>query len=221
MRRFARFRGLEVTLPAAYSIDKPMFRALAAEHASRSEEPEGGPLTYTPIFRRIPADLDTPVSALLKTRRGDYCFLLESVERGNQVGRYSFLGSEPRRLLTAKDGLVAPFGRGDQGSGIRDRLVGSVASLRDPHTRKRVPAIPGPRQMSRAAGADPLAELDRLISSRRLVTAGGEAIPPFCGGAVGYVGYEIASSLEPVHVVGNDPLRVPDLAFALYDTLVV
>ena len=186
---------MEVTLSAAYSIDKEAFRALAAEHASRSEEPEGrgNPLPYTPIFRRIPADLDTPVSALLKTRRGDYCFLLESVERGNQVGRYSFLGSEPRRLLTAKDGLA------------------TLQRLDDP-----APASP-----SRAAGRDPLAELDRLISSRRLVTADGAAIPPFCGGAVGYAGYEIAASLEPVRVAGNDPLALPDLAFALYDTLVV
>ncbi len=52
-----------------------------------------------PIFREVPADLETPVSAFLKIARGKYSFLLESVEGGERFGRYSFLGSEPYRVL--------------------------------------------------------------------------------------------------------------------------
>ena len=52
-----------------------------------------------PIFREVPADLETPVSAFLKIARGRYSFLLESVEGGERFGRYSFLGTEPYRVL--------------------------------------------------------------------------------------------------------------------------
>src|SRR3990172_12702722 len=52
-----------------------------------------------PIFREVPADLETPVSAFLKSARGRYSFLLESVEGGERFGRYSFLGTEPYRVL--------------------------------------------------------------------------------------------------------------------------
>jgi anthranilate synthase component 1 len=52
-----------------------------------------------PIYREVPADLETPVSAFLKVARGKYSFLLESVEGGERFGRYSFIGTEPYRIL--------------------------------------------------------------------------------------------------------------------------
>jgi len=54
-----------------------------------------------PIYREIVADLETPVSAFLKINRGGYSFLLESVEGGEQLARYSFIGTEPYRVLIA------------------------------------------------------------------------------------------------------------------------
>jgi anthranilate synthase component I len=56
------------------------------------------------ISREVLADLDTPVSAYLKIRGNGPSFLLESVEGGENVGRYSFLGADPRRVLQVKDG---------------------------------------------------------------------------------------------------------------------
>jgi anthranilate synthase component I len=56
------------------------------------------------ISREILADLDTPVSAYLKVRDGAPSFLLESVEGGERLGRYSFIGSRPRRVLRIKNG---------------------------------------------------------------------------------------------------------------------
>jgi anthranilate synthase component 1 len=53
-----------------------------------------------PIYREIVADLETPVSAFLKINRGGYSFLLESVEGGQRLARYSFIGTEPYRVLT-------------------------------------------------------------------------------------------------------------------------
>jgi len=55
-----------------------------------------------PICREILADLETPVSAFLKIHRGPYGFLLESVEGGEKWGRYSFLGTEPARVVRTR-----------------------------------------------------------------------------------------------------------------------
>ncbi|MBI2836151.1 MAG: anthranilate synthase component I [Chloroflexi bacterium] len=55
-----------------------------------------------PIYREILADLETPVSAFLKINRGGYSFLLESVEGGERLARYSFIGTDPYRVLTIR-----------------------------------------------------------------------------------------------------------------------
>jgi anthranilate synthase component 1 len=52
-----------------------------------------------PIYYELMADLETPVSAYLKIARGSYSFLLESVEGGERLGRYSFIGTEPSFVL--------------------------------------------------------------------------------------------------------------------------
>jgi anthranilate synthase component 1 len=60
-----------------------------------------------PVYREINADLETPVSAYLKLARGRHSFLLESVEGGERQARYSFLGTEPYRVLTTGPGTKA------------------------------------------------------------------------------------------------------------------
>ena len=52
-----------------------------------------------PIFREISADLLTPVSAYLKVARPPYSFLFESVEGGEHMARYSFIGTEPEEVI--------------------------------------------------------------------------------------------------------------------------
>jgi anthranilate synthase component I len=59
-----------------------------------------------PVFAELPADLDTPLSAYLRLRPGPYSFLLESVEGGEKWARYSFLGTDPLMVLSAKDGRI-------------------------------------------------------------------------------------------------------------------
>ena len=90
---------------AVYEPPLDRFRALAA-----------GPANLIPVYREFPADLETPVSVYLKLMRsGAPSFLLESVEHGEIVGRYSFVGVDPRGMLTvtgrslttAVDGEVA------------------------------------------------------------------------------------------------------------------
>jgi anthranilate synthase component 1 len=61
--------------------------------------------TFVPVHKEIVADLLTPVSAFLKiAEHSDYAFLLESVEGGEHVGRYSFLGKDPFLILRAREG---------------------------------------------------------------------------------------------------------------------
>lgn len=56
-----------------------------------------------PVYRTLPADLETPVSVFMKLAQvNEPSFLLESVEGGEQVGRYSFLGVNPARILSAR-----------------------------------------------------------------------------------------------------------------------
>ena len=56
------------------------------------------------------ADLETPVSAYLKIRGAGPSFLLESIEGGERLARYSFIGADPIAVLTMRDG------RGDAGT---------------------------------------------------------------------------------------------------------
>ena len=55
-----------------------------------------------PVYRSILADMETPVSAFYKLMPDNYAFLLESVEGGENVARYSFLGSQPSVLFHSK-----------------------------------------------------------------------------------------------------------------------
>ncbi len=56
-----------------------------------------------PVYREVGADLETPVSAYLKVARGDHSFLLESVEGAERLARFSFIGTEPYRILTTDE----------------------------------------------------------------------------------------------------------------------
>ena len=61
--------------------------------------------TFVPVCKELVADLLTPVSAFLKiAEHADYAFLLESVEGGEHVGRYSFLGKDPFLILSSRKG---------------------------------------------------------------------------------------------------------------------
>jgi len=55
-----------------------------------------------PVYREVNVDFDTPVSALLKISKGEYSFLLESVEGQEKLARFSFLGTEPSFVFKSK-----------------------------------------------------------------------------------------------------------------------
>ena len=73
-----------------------------------------GKIKIYPVYREITADVETPVSAFLALKKpGAKGFLLESVEMGEKLGRYSFLGFEPELEFTAKKNRVRIVFRGN------------------------------------------------------------------------------------------------------------
>ncbi len=147
----------------------------------------------SPVWREVAADLDTPVSAYLKLASGRYGYLLESVEGGERLARYSFVGTDPYLVLRVRDG-VATY----------RWLAGPRAG-----TVECVPC------------ADPL-EAVRGELERRPVAPALPGLPRFLGGAVGYLSYEVAASYEPtVGVPADDPLGLPDSVFMFSDTLLI
>src|SRR5579862_8373918 len=104
-----------------------------------------------PVYREILADLDTPVSAFLKIHRGPYGFLLESVEGGEKWARYSFLGTEPARVLRIRGRTLEVE---TPGAGTETRTVDDpLAALREILAGYRPVAVPGlPRFVGGAVG---------------------------------------------------------------------
>ena len=86
--------------------------------------------TLIPVAKAVNADLLTPVGAFLSiAARQKYAFLLESVEGGEKIGRYTFLGAEPRTIITARgeevlirEGRNATKHRGNVVKLLRDQL---------------------------------------------------------------------------------------------------
>jgi len=73
-----------------------------------------------PVYRSINADLETPVSAYLKVAQGPYSFLLESVEGGENIGRYSFIGTDPYKVV--KTGVKEELGEIDPLTPVQEEM---------------------------------------------------------------------------------------------------
>src|SRR6476659_5971540 len=106
--------------------------------------------TFVPVCKEIIADLLTPVSAFLKiAEHSDYAFLLESVEGGEHVGRYSFLGKDPFVLLRARDGKTII----DRAGQTSESDKPFIATLRELMASFHAPFVPGlPRFTGGAVG---------------------------------------------------------------------
>src|SRR5678815_4190121 len=106
--------------------------------------------TFVPVWREIMADLLTPVSAFLKiAEHSDYAFLLESVEGGEQVGRYSFLGKDPFLILRSRGGKTIV----DRAGQVVESEKPFVQTVRELMAGFHAPFVPGlPRFTGGAVG---------------------------------------------------------------------
>ena len=128
--------------------------------------------TFVPVVKEIIADLLTPVSAFLKiAEHSDYAFLFESVEGGERVARYSFLGKDPFLVLKAR-GSRTTIDR----AGVRSETDEPFIAGRAPHHG----GVPG-AVCARACRASPAARsassatTPRRCSSRRCRRRGSDA----------------------------------------------
>ena len=144
------------------------------------------------------ADLETPIGAFLRLDDGvTPAYLLESVEGGERLGRYSFLGVGPRRLLEVRDGRAR----------IQERPV--TVDRYDPELPIRTVEAP-----------DPLVALRSFVPKRRVEPT--EGMPRFTGGAVGALSYDAVSIFEPkVQLPDADPVGTPTAAFIETDLVLV
>ncbi len=97
-----------------------------------------------PVYRELVSDLETPVSLYLKLRGSGESFLLESVQRGEQVGRYSFIGVDPVQVLTLKGDRVTIRSTRRVTTALlggRD-LFEVLRSWVSPYSAVRVPGLP-------------------------------------------------------------------------------
>jgi anthranilate synthase component 1 len=149
-----------------------------------------------PVYRRLVSDSLTPVSAFHKIDDGRCACLAESVVGGEKVGRYSFLATHPFLEIEA------------HGRRVTVNSQSGVSASGSPTLETR-----------QFDSADPLAELRRRVEAYRAATL--PELPPFCGGAVGYAGYDTVRYVEDLPNPPQDDRQVPDLAFAFYDQVVV
>ncbi len=148
------------------------FQVLAQEH------------TAIPVYRKVLADLLTPVSAYMRLAKYYRpAVLLESVEAGRQFARYSYICIEPRISVSHKTGITTIR----EGSQERDTTEPFLATLRHYLTDYQVPQL--------------------------------EDIPSFCGGWVGYLGYEAVTWEEDIPVHPATAGDTPDAIFMLFETV--
>jgi anthranilate synthase component 1 len=98
--------------------------------------------TLVPVVKSVSADLLTPVSAFLAIAQGEsHAFLLESVERGEQIGRYTFLGARPYMLVKASNGAVE-IRRGRRREVVHENVFQVVKRLLHEHRPASIPGLP-------------------------------------------------------------------------------
>lgn len=133
------------------------------------------------VYARLVNDLDTPVSAYLKIAQGrPYAFLFESVQGGEQRGRFSFIGFSP-------DLIWRSFGEGSE-------CARGVDAVRN---ENYAPLDGKPLETLRAIQAESAFELP-------------DGIPPMAAGLFGYLGYEMVRHIEHLPADNADPIGTPD-----------
>ncbi len=145
-----------------------------------------------PVTRRILADFETPLSAYVKIRGQGESFLFESVEGGEHIGRYSFVGCNPRAVIKQTGPRVDVL---ENGKVTKSFTVGKDVK-------------------------DGLEIVECVMKKYRAVAL--PNLPRFTGGAVGFIGYEFIHDVEPVVPRPPvDELQTPVIYFLIADELLI
>jgi anthranilate synthase component 1 len=142
-----------------------------------------------PVYLDLTADCETPLGAYSKIRAEGPAFLFESIVGGERISRFSFLGSNPRKVI---------------------RVLEDVVTIS--HKNGTVETFPTP--------GDPLKIIEDEMARYEPVRLPG--MPPFTGGAVGYVGHEYVHYIEPTIVKPTEnQLELPILYYMITDSVVI
>jgi anthranilate synthase component 1 len=153
-----------------------------------------------PVTRRLLADFETPLSAYRKIRGQGESFLFESVEGGEHLGRYSFVGCNPRAIIRQNGTRIEVIENG--------KVVDKFAIPREPHP-----------DCDKCVN-DGLQVVEQVLKRFRPVAIPG--LPRFTGGAVGFIGYEFIHDVEPVVPrPPHDELNTPTMYFLIADELLI
>jgi len=137
-----------------------------------------------PVYKAVTADLLTPVLAYLKVQaENPHAFLLESIEGGEKIARYSFLGCNPYLTISSRGDTIEIVRAGE-----RMQRKGQLLDVMRKITERYSPVtLPG--------------------------------LPPFVGGAVGYVSYDAVRWVEAIPQTGEDDLKVDDAMMMFFSTI--
>ena len=142
-----------------------------------------------PVYLDLTADCETPLTAYSKIRENGPAFLFESIIGGERIGRFSFLGSNPSKVIRIFDDKV-----------IITHKDGTMEEL--------------PPQ------SDPLSVIETLMAVYQPVNLPG--MPPFTGGAVGFVGHEYVHSIEPtIPKAEKNALNLPVVYYMIADSMII
>src|SRR5438874_6773748 len=160
-----------------------------------------------PVARRLLADIETPLSAYRKIRGPGESFLFESVEGGEHLGRYSFVGCNPRAVIRQDKEQVHVLENG--------KITESFVIRPERPDDQTSQDVARPRSVR-----DGLQVVEEVMRKYQPVPAPG--LPRFTGGAVGFIGYEFIHDVEPVVPrPPHDELQTPVMYFLIADQLLI
>lgn len=146
-----------------------------------------------PVYEALLADTETPVSVYMKIRdKSLYSFLFESVEGGEKIARYSFIGFKPFMIFEAR------------GFDFKIKILDENFSFVEDEIKNLT---------------HPIDALNKIISLFKSVHI--DELPRFTCGAVGYFGYESISLIENIPQVNIDEIGAPDIFLMFFDSLLV
>ena len=146
-----------------------------------------------PLFDEVLADTETPVSVYMKVRdESQYSFLLESIEGGEKISRYSFIGFNPFCNFIIR-GMNYEIQSRHPDVVVMPKLVEGVSH--------------------------PLDALKKIFAHYKTATVPG--LPPLASGAVGYFGYETIQLIENIPSAKLDELNLDDSLLMFLDTMIV
>src|SRR3989338_7371597 len=145
-----------------------------------------------PVYTELPDDLDTPVSAYSRLARGaKYSFLLESVEGEEKIAQFSFLAIDHELIIQTKN---------------NEAKITKINNQKATHQTLTVKD-------------SPLSFIRDALKKYNFVNIPG--LPRFCGGMVGYIGYDVVRFFEKLPHKTNDDLKLPDILMILAKNLVI